>query len=165
MKTRWPAVAALAGLLSLAPGGVVASRPNSDAQESAEAELLALHQADRRAHFARDVDALLATLREKFIYVRDGKITNESKENARKNFTDYFRGAEFSAWDDLEPPIVRASPDGKMGWMIVRVKVAYAKTDESGKKISEELVMAWMSTYEKREGKWVHVANVTTAAP
>jgi hypothetical protein len=52
-----------------------------------------------------------------------------------------------------------------MGWMIVRVKVAYTKTDKSGKKSSEETVMAWMSTYEKREGKWMHVANVTTTTP
>jgi len=159
------AAVACATLFALMSGSPADSRLASDAGRAAEAELLALHQADRRAHFARDVDALLATLPEKLIYVRDGKITNASKENARKNFTEYFRGAEFSAWDDLEPPVVRASPDGKMGWMIVRVKVAYTKMDESGKKSPEESVMAWMSTYEKRAGKWMVVANVTTTAP
>lgn len=43
--------------------------------------------------------------------------------------------------------LVRASPDGKMGWMIVRVKIAYTKTDSAGKKTSEQTVMAWMSAY------------------
>jgi Domain of unknown function (DUF4440) len=155
------AAAVFAGLLCAAPArpGAIVEAP------SAEAELLALHQADRRAHFARDVDAMVATLPEKFIYVRDGKIEVESREDLRSKFAEYFRNSEFTAWDDLEPPIVRASPDGRMGWMVVRVKVAYTKTGESGKKSSEETVMAWMSTYEKREGKWMHVANVTTTAP
>jgi hypothetical protein len=78
------AVAVFAGLLCVAPvrPGAIARAP------SAEAELLALHQADRRAHFARDVDALVATLPEKFIYVRDGKIEVDSREVLRKNGLD-----------------------------------------------------------------------------
>lgn len=161
MRRGLLAAAVFAGLLCVAPArpGSVAERP------SAEAELLALHQADRRAHIARDVDALVATLPEKFIYVRDGKIEVDSREVLRSKFAEYFRNSEVTAWDDLEPPIVRASPDGRMGWMVVRIKVAYTKTDQSGKQSSEETVMAWMSTYEKREGKWMHVANVTTTTP
>ena len=151
----------LAGLLCIAP---VRHPVDVDA---AKAELLALHQADRRAHFARDVDALVATLPPefKFTFVRDGRIETQSKDNLRRRFTEYFRGAEFSAWDDLEPPIVRISPDGQMGCMIVRVKIAYTKTDAAGKKQSEQTVMAWMSAYEKRDGKWLHVANTTTVEP
>ena len=155
------AAAVFAGLLCIAP-----ARPGSVAEaSSAEAELLALHQADRRAHFARDVDALLATLPEKFIYVRDGRIEVDSREDLRNKFAEYFQNSEFTAWDDLEQLIVRASPDGRMGRIIVRVEVAFTKPDKSGKKGSEETVMAWMSAYGKRERKWMHVANVTTTAP
>jgi ketosteroid isomerase-like protein len=156
MYKRALGVAVLLGLICAAP-----ARPTSE-PESAKAGLLALHQADRRAHFAHDVDALLSVLPPEFIYVRDGKIQMQTKEAIRKRFTEYFQGAEFTAWDDLEPPIVRVSPDGLMGWMIVRVKISYNKTDAAGKKTSEEAVCAWMSTYEKVEGKWVHVANVST---
>ena len=135
--------------------------------DTAKAELLAIHQADRRAHFHRDVDALVATLPPdfRFISVRDGKIQTQSPDDLRKRFTQYFQGAEFSAWDDLEPPIIHVSPDGQMGWMIVRVKIAYSKTDSAGKKTQEESVLAWMSAYEKRDGKWFTVANATTSAP
>ena len=83
----------------------------------------------------------------------------------RKRFTEYFQGAEFTAWDDLEPPIIHVSPDGMMAWMIVRVKVAYTKANASGKKTQESTVLAWLSCYEKQGGKWIHTANVTTAAP
>jgi hypothetical protein len=152
-------VAMLLGLFCAAPSTPLAE------SESAKAELLALHQADRRAHFARDVDALLSAAPGEFIYVRDGEIQTQTKDASRKRFIEYFQGAEFTAWDDLEPPIVHVSPDGRMGWMIVRVKIAYTKTDAGGKKASEETVCAWMSAYEKSEGKWVHVANASTFEP
>jgi hypothetical protein len=151
-------VGALAGVLCIAP------RPpliHADA-ETAKAELLALHQADRRAHFHHDVDALVASLPTEFIYVRDGKIQTQTKEDLRKRFTEYFQGAEFSTWNDLEPPIIQASPDGLMGWMVLRVKIAYSKTDAAGKKTQEQSVIAWMSVYEKHDGKWLHVANAST---
>jgi hypothetical protein len=153
--------AMLAGLLCFAPAPPLI---HADA-ETAKAELLALHQADRRAHFHHDMDALIAAVPAEFIYVRDGKVQTQTKEDLRKRFTQYFQGAEFSAWDDLEPPIIHASPDGQMGWMVVRVKIAYSKTDAAGKKSQEQSVIAWMSVYEKQEGKWVHVANASTFEP
>jgi hypothetical protein len=154
-------VGVLAGLLYVVPAPPLIQ---TDA-ETAKAELLALHQADRRAHFHHDVDALVASLPSEFIYVRDGKFQAQTKDDLRRRFTGYFQGAEFSAWDDLEPPIIHASPDGQMGWMVVRVKVAYSKTDAAGKKTQEQSVIAWMSVYEKHEGKWVHVANASTFEP
>ena len=154
-------VAALAGLLCIAP---TRQLKHADA-ETAKAELLALHQADRRAHFHHDVDALVASLPPEFIYVRDGKIQTQTKVDLRKRFTEYFQGAEFSAWDDLEPPIIHVSPDGQMGWMVVRVKVVYSKTDAAGKRTQEQSVIAWMSVYEKQEGKWFHMVNASTFEP
>jgi hypothetical protein len=151
----------LAGLLCFAPTPPLI---HADA-ETAKAEMLALHQADRRAHFHHDVDALIAAVPAEFIYVRDGKVQTQTNEDLRKRFTQYFQGAEFFAWDDLEPPIIHASPDGQMGWMVVRVKIAYSKTDAAGKKSQEQSVIAWISVYEKHEGKWLHVANASTFEP
>jgi hypothetical protein len=156
-------VVVLAGLLCIAP-----SHPPAHADaSSAQAELLAIHQADRRAHFHRDVDALVAALPPDFrhISVRDGKVETQSPDDLRRQFTNYFQGAEFSAWDDLEPPIIQVSPDGQMGWMVVRVRIAYSKRDSAGKKTQEQSVIAWMSVYEKREGKWLHMANASTVRP
>src|ERR1700732_3389737 len=95
-------IGTLAGLLCFAPAPPLF---HTDA-DTAKAELLALHQADRRGHFRRDVDALLATVPDEFIYLRDGRVQTQTKEDLRKRFTQYFQGTEFSAWDDLEPPII-----------------------------------------------------------
>jgi hypothetical protein len=161
MNRVGPVVGVLAGLLCNAPAPPLI-RTDAD---MAKAELLALHQADRRAHFHHDVNALLATVPADFIYVRDGRVQAQTKEDLRKRFTGYFQGAEFTAWDDLEPPIIHASPDGQMGWMVVRVKIAYSKAGAAGNKTLEQSVIAWMSVYERHEGQWLHVANTSTFEP
>jgi hypothetical protein len=157
----------LAGLfcLSSAPVDSPVANRGADQSASASAELLAVHQAARRAHFDRNVDFIVAGMGTEFTTVHEGMIRVMSREDVRKQFTEYFRGAEFSAWDDLEPPIIRISPDGKMGWMIVRVRIAYTKSDAGGHTSKEDTVMAWMSAYEKRDGKWLLVANATTSKP
>jgi hypothetical protein len=157
----------LAGLFCLSSAPAHSPSANRDADESgnARAELLAIHQAARRAHFNRDVDFIVAGMGSEFTTVREGAIRVMSREDVRKQFTEYFRGADFSAWDDLEPPIIRISPDGKMGWMIARVRIAYTKTDAGSATSKEDTVMAWMSAYEKHEGKWLLVANATTSKP
>ena len=172
MKFSLVNLVALAGLLCAlharpdAEAGKSGMQSSShDVQATAKAELLELHQSARRAHFEHDVEAILATIPEKMTMVRDGKVEMRSREDVRKRFTKYFQGTEFSAWDDLEPPMIHVSADGQMGWMIVRVRVAYMKTDASGAKSTEDSVLAWMSAYEKRDGKWMHVANTTTSVP
>ena len=168
MKTKIVLVAALFGLSGsprYLPAHQPASVPAFDIESKAEAELLAIHKDARRAHFEHDVDAILAGTSESFTSVRDGEIQVQSRADVRKQFTQYFQGTQFIAWDDLEPPIIHVSPDGKIGWMIVRVRIAYTKTDASGAQSKEDTVMAWMSVYEKHGGKWLHVANASTTAP
>ncbi len=159
--------ALLAGLFCFSGSPAYSPAANRDADESAsaKAELLAVHQAARRAHLNRDVDFIVAGMGPEFTTVHEGDIRVMSREDVRKQFTEYFRGAEFSAWDDLEPPVIRISPDGNMGWMIVRVRIAYTKTNPGGATSKEDTVMAWMSAYEKHDGKWLLVANATTSKP
>jgi hypothetical protein len=105
----------LAGLFCLSNALVPARSMTLDTQASAKAELLALHQAARRAHLNRDVDFIVAGMGTEFTTVHEGKVKVMSRDDVRKQFTEYFCGAEFSAWDDLEPPIIQVSPDGKNG--------------------------------------------------
>ena len=136
----------------------------SQAQSQAEAELLSLHTEERRAHFDHDVQALLAHVAPEVVDVRDGRVNHMSREDVRARFLAYFKRAEFSAWDDVDPPIVRVSSDGKMGWMIVRVRIAYTETDAFGKKTKQDSVGAWMSAYEKLNGNWIMTAVTSTFA-
>ena len=168
MKTKLVLIGALLGLsgsFRFLPAHHPAILPTPDIELKAKAELLAIHKDARRAHFEHDVDAILAGTSESSTAVRDGKVQVRTRDDVRKQFTQYFQGTQFTTWDDLEPPIIHVSPDGQMGWMIVRVRIAYTKTEASGAQSKEDTVMAWMSVYEKHDGKWLHVANASTTAP
>ena len=131
-------------------------------QKQAEAELLSLHKEERRAHFEHDVNFFLAHVAPQLLDVRDGRVNRMSRDDVREKFAEYFKTAKFSAWDDMEPPIVRVSADGTMGWMIVRVRIAYTENEKAGETTNENTVGAWMSAYEKQNGIWTMTAVTST---
>jgi len=141
-----------------------AARDFSQSERAVE-EIRAIHQADRRAHFAGDPAALLEHSAPELLSVKDGKITRQTREDVRKQFAEYFRGSKYSAWDDLEAPQVRVSDDGRMAWMIVRVHSKFVRAVDGGKEEQNEFVSAWTSTYEQAGGKWVMTTVTSTFEP
>jgi hypothetical protein len=152
-------------ILLLFAGAVCASAQPSPNLEKEKAELLRLHKSDREAHFKTDVEALLENSPEEFITVGRGKINRSSKADTRKMFTGYFRDANYFEWDDVEEPIIRVSNDASMAWMITRTRVRRVQKNADGTEKEEKFVYAGIMTYEKREGRWVRVANVSTMEP
>jgi len=148
-------------LLFVASAVCASAQPSPDLEKE-EAELLRLHKLDREAHFKTDVDKLLETSPEEFITVGRGKIMRQSKAEERKRFTEYFRNAKYYEWEDLEEPIVRVSNDASMAWMIVRTKIRRVQKKSDGTEREEKVVYAGVMTYEKRDGRWMRVANVST---
>ena len=133
--------------------------------ERERAALLAVHAQDRLAHMTTDARLILAHAADEFIYVGDGAITRQSRDDVARNFARIFDGAAYQEWDDLEPPIVRISADASMAWMIVRVRVSRTKRDAEGREQPEHFVYAGIMTYEKRDGIWVRIVNVSTFEP
>ena len=155
---------AFALLVFIACAASASADPSADLEKE-KAELLRLHQSDREAHFKTDVDALLENSPEEFISVGRGKINKSSKEDARKMFTGYFRDAKYYEWDDVEEPIIRISNDASMAWMITRTRVRRVQKTADGTEKEEKFVYAGIMTYEKRDGRWMRVANVSTSEP
>ena len=152
---------AVALLLSLSFAFTAQAQSKVDLEKE-KAELLKIHEAGRRAHFNTDVNLLLEGAPDQFISVSRGKISRSTPADTRKMFESYFKDAKYFEWDDLEPPIVRVSADASMAWMIVRTKVRRTQKDSSGAEREEKFVYAGIMTYEKRDGRWVRVANVST---
>ena len=133
-------------------------------QKQAESELLTLHKEERRAHFDHDITFLVSHVAPHMLDVRDGRVNRVSSDDVRGKFEQYFKNAKFSAWDDVEPPVVHVSADGAMAWMILQVRIAYTTIDASGKTSKEDTVGAWMSSYEKQNGTWIMTAVTSTFA-
>jgi len=133
--------------------------------EKEKVELLRVHRTDREAHLRTDVELLQRSSPEEFISVSRGKIHRAKKSDEHKMFTEYFRGAMYYEWDDVDEPIVRVSKDGSMGWMITRVSVRRTQKGPAGEEKEEKFTYAGIMTYEKVDGRWMRVANVSTFEP
>lgn len=149
-------------IMLLVVGSNVAQTQSTVSQEKDMVELLRLHKSDREAHFRTDVELLQGSAPEEFITVSDGKINRVTKSDERKHFADYFKGAKYHEWDDVEEPIIRVSKDGSMAWMITRVRVRRTQKDAAGNEVERKFIYAGIMTYEKRAGRWLRVANVST---
>ncbi len=130
--------------------------------EKERAELLKVHQTDREAHFKTDVEMLLRHSADEFISVSSGRIDRSTRRAIREFFEGYFKNAKYYEWDDLEPPVIRISRDASMAWMIVRTKVRRTQKDDAGAERERQFVYAGIMTYEKQNGKWIRIANVST---
>ena len=142
---------------------IPSAQEDSSGLEKEINELLKIHKQDREAHFRTDVELLLSHHpAEGFISVTQGKISRRDKAAGRQRYETYFKQAKYYEWDDLEPPIIRVSKDGTLAWMITRLKVRRTQKDSSGAEQEQKFVYAGITTFEKKEGKWIRTANVST---
>ena len=130
--------------------------------EAERRTLLALHESDRLAHFTADAARIAKTAPDVFLTVGGGKVERIPRAAEGSFFDGYFRGARYAEWDDLEPPVVRISADGSMAWIVTRLGVRRQAPGPDGALQERAFVYAGIMTYEKRDGGWVRVANVST---
>lgn len=150
-------------LLALLPSSVGAQKKVDLAGEVEQ--LLRIHESDRRAHFETSAKQIMEHATDEFISVSDGRIRRSTHAEDLRFFEEYFKGAKYYEWDDLEPPIVRVSNDASMAWMIVRTRVRRVQSKDGGEARERKFVYAGIMTYEKKGGRWVRVANVSTFEP
>jgi len=133
--------------------------------EEEKVELLRIHLADIQAHRDNQVEVIMETIPAEFIHVVDGAVTRQSRQQIRDFFTDYLAGAEYQKYEDLLVPHAEVSADGSMGWVISNMEIVSTAEDASGAKQTRSFTYAGIMTYEKVDGKWMKVANVSTFAP
>ncbi len=80
-------------------------------------------------------------------------------------FGQYFAGATYHAWDDLESPIIEIARDGSQAWVVRRVCVDREESDNRGERRRRSFVSAYTATYVKRATAWVMTSVTSTFAP
>jgi ketosteroid isomerase-like protein len=142
------AVVALTACASV-PGDVAGDR----------AALLALHEEAMEAHRKSDVDLLLRAEADDFVLVNRGEISHPGLEQRRQVLGSYLRGVRFSEYVDTAAPAVHVSADGGTGWLIAQVRARGTEVAGAGRALQFE--SAWIELYEKRDGRWRRVGNVS----
>lgn len=138
----------------------------AEGQTSAEAkELLRLHREVIAGHLARDPAAVLAAEAESVVSVNRGEVRFVARAERERQFGSYLKDARFTRYRDLIEPIVRVSRDGTLGWVIVQVGIAGTRTGEDGKPVPLDSTWAWIELYEKRDGRWRRVGEVSSLKP
>lgn len=126
-----------------------------------EAALLALHRDGIEAHLQNDVDRLLAPESDDFVLVNRGEVSHPDKKSRAAFLGPYLRSVRFERYADTIEPIVKVSPDGRLGWVIVQVEVKGVARTQAGTEEPLEFVSAWISLYEKRGDRWYRTGNVS----
>ena len=129
------------------------------AQDDTE-QILALHERILQAHRANSVDMMLQDAADDYVLVTRGEVLYPDIEERTERFREYFAITTFDRYDDTIDPIVKISADGTLAWLIARVEVT--GTQESGEtEQALEFTSAWIELYEKRDGQWVQIGNVS----
>ena len=163
------AIAAIALFSCAAP----AERPtptadSAGARAADRAELLRLHERARAAHLQRRADWLASDWADTLFSLSHGNVsvgTRENRARSKAGFQEYLDASTFQAWDDIVPPRIRISPDGRMAYVIVQKRVHLTAKDSTGAVQAERTRFAWLSVYEKVAGKWRLTAIASTDQP
>ena len=143
---------------------VVSCAPGTDRRSSDdEAQLLLLHEESMRAHRESNVDVLLEAEEDDYIVSSRGEVSHPDREARRQFLGPYLESTRFSVSRDLIPPVV--SKDGSLGWVVVQVEAKGEQTEPDGTVAPLEFVSSWISLYEKRNGRWVRIGNVSNFKP
>ena len=164
-----PIVRPLASLVlaTLLTGCATAAAHRTPADEAADrAALLRLHAEQRTAHLERRAALIVAGQADTLLSVANGRVSTGTRERARTSFQSYFDASTFQAWDDVAPPRIRISPDGRMAWVIVEKRVHVTSAAPSGgAPVVERVRYAWLSVYEKQGGEWRMTVIASTERP
>lgn len=154
MDSRVRRLSALAAVICLAQ--CAPSRVDSDLDR-----LRALHEKVIRAHRQSNVELILEDEAPDYVVANRGEVTRPTLEERRQRLGAYLRSTAFQEYRDLNEPVVTISSDGTLGWVIVQVQASGIQTTELGEKEPVEFVSAWIELYEKRDGRWLRVGNVS----
>ncbi len=131
-----------------------------------EEQLLALHQAAIEAHLQNDVEMLLKDDAEGgYVMAGRGVVSWPSKEDFRQRLGPYLAATNFEIYRDEIEPIVKVSEDGTLGWVICQVYVKGEQDQGEGEMARIEFGSAWIELYEKQNGRWLRVGNVSNLRP
>jgi hypothetical protein len=127
--------------------------------------ILNLHRELIESHLNYDAEGVLAAEPEQITVVSRGEVHFPSKTERSVQYRRYLKNAEFSEYRDLIAPIVKVSADGTLGWLITRVKITGTLSDGGEKTVPIDAVWAWIELYEKRDGRWFRVGEVSNVMP
>jgi len=137
-----------------------------------EASLRALHETILAAHRAGTVDPWMAIESADYVVADRGRLNSPTLAERRAARTNYLGSTRFSIYRDRREPMVTISDDGTRGWLLAEVEIRGVSTEAgggpggaAGGEATVAADYAWVELYEKRDGRWRLVGNVSNQGP
>lgn len=129
------------------------------------AALKALHQTVLTAHLEGKVEPWMASEADRIVQANNGVVSFPEKSARAEGRAAYLGRTKFTVYRDLRDPIVTVSQDGTLGWLIAEVETRGVQRADDGTESPVEATWAWIELYEKQEGVWRGVGNVSNRRP
>lgn len=130
--------------------------------EQEKATLLQLHERALRAHFENDAQTFLAAYASQWYDVRNTGVRLRTKAEAFPAIEQYFQRTHFSEITEIVAPIIHLSTDASMASVIGEIHVRASQDISEEKERDFSFRCAWVSIYEKHEGKWAQVIDASS---
>jgi hypothetical protein len=131
-----------------------------------EQKLLRLHRIAMDAHLFGDAEMMKGTFGTEGVVVSRGEVYPTDAGGSEAMMDRILSNRDYTRYDDLIRPIVRVSDDGSLGWVIVRISAEGVRFDADGQPSGPlEFISAWISMFEKEDGDWKQIGNVSNFMP
>ncbi len=161
MSRHWPWLLLVPAVLFVVIRGLSPGRP----LELEKQELLKIHAELIRAHLENDLEAWLDLESDFQTVISQGEILHPTRAERAVQRSAYLESTRFTRYEDLIDPVAVVSEDGSLGWVSCQVRVEGVQTDEDGTERELASTWAWIELYEKSEGRWRLVGNVSNRHP
>ena len=118
--------------------------------------LLGKHQQIIDAHKHIGLDEWLNSGVDPYVSANRGVIKYPLAADRKIMFKSYINSTKFEYYRDMVAPIVMVSEDGTLGWVIVQVEAKGVRAEQN-----YQFQSAWVELYQKKNGQWVNVGNVS----
>lgn len=143
-----------AGLMMILVLTSCTPNPQTFDRAKAEQEILEMHEAQREYHFGKDSISFAQQMSAAYVSVNRGLITRPSVAENISRYNNYFSAVEFVKWDDVNPPLIRFSDDGRMAYTVVDKEVIVEYKLSETETILDSGYYAWVAIYKKQAEGW-----------
>jgi len=127
-----------------------------------EQRLLRIHRTIMDDHFWGNMDRMNARNGDSLVIVNEGEVYNVRGEESKARMNRMIGNRDYTVYDDLIRPQIKISQDGTLAWVIVKVLAKGIRYDEEkNPKGPLEFTSAWIELYEKTDGEWRMIGNVS----
>lgn len=124
-------------------------RPDFEAEQRA---IMALHNAQRQAHFEKNVALLFGDSLADYTEVNRGFVKKPTFTERKARFQAYFDAVDFIKWDDVSAPEFSFSEDATMATTVVDKEVI-TRNKLEGHRL-DTARYTWIAVYKKHHGTW-----------